>query len=203
MQTTLYLIRHGQTKWNQEKRMQGWQNSDLTDMGKNQAVLLGEKLSNKSIVFDAFYSSPSQRALETRNLINQSLQFPEYESNGFQEINMGNWEGKTYEEIQNLDKLEWQCFWEAPLSFQATNQGETFSDLSLRSRESIQEITELYQGKVVGIVSHRITIKTIVADLLGMSIEKLEDVDPNSMTKITLINEQAILEVYSDTSHYE
>ena len=98
MQTTLYLIRHGQTKWNQEQRMQGWQNSDLTDVGKNQAILLGEKLEKEAIVFDAFYSSPSERALETRGLINQSLRFPEYEASGLQEINMGNWEGKTYDE---------------------------------------------------------------------------------------------------------
>lgn len=203
MQTTLYLIRHGQTKWNQEQRMQGWQNSDLTDLGKNQAILLGEKLEKEAIVFDAFYSSPSQRALETRGLINQSLQFPEYEASGLQEINMGNWEGKTYEEIERIDKEDWQRFWDAPLSFQATNQGETFEDLSLRSRESVQKMVELHQGQVIGMLSHRITIKTMVADLLGVSIENLDDVAPNSMTKIVLTDEQAILEVYSDTSHYE
>lgn len=47
MKTTIYFIRHGQTQWNKEQCMQGWQNSNLTDLGKEQADLLGKKFKKK------------------------------------------------------------------------------------------------------------------------------------------------------------
>lgn len=200
---TIYFIRHGETEWNKKQRMQGWQNSNLTNLGKKQAYLLGEKLKSQNLQLDLFYSSPSLRALETRNIINQALDFETHEDSGFQEINMGTWEGKTYSEIIAKNPKEWHNFWKKQEDFKAENKGETFEELSFRSFNSLKRVIKDNKGKQIGIVSHRITIKSMIADLFGVSISELEDVKPNSVTKVSILDGVATLEIYSDISHYE
>ncbi|MEC1652355.1 histidine phosphatase family protein [Bacillus vallismortis] len=59
----LYIARHGQTQWNVEKRMQGWLDSDLTELGQYNARALGERLRDNE--FNQVYISPSKRTEET------------------------------------------------------------------------------------------------------------------------------------------
>ncbi len=63
----LYIARHGQTQWNVEKRMQGWLDSDLTELGLYNARALGERL--KDIELNQVYISPSKRTEETAKTI--------------------------------------------------------------------------------------------------------------------------------------
>lgn len=201
MKTTFYLIRHGQTVWNEMKKMQGLKNSDLTESGIKQATLLGEKLANEPI--DLICTSPSVRAIRTSELVNQQLKVPVIKDDGFQEIDMGLWEGKTYTEIEHKYPKEWDLFWHDPLNFQAENKGETFADLNKRSANSLDEMIKTLPGKHVAIVSHRITIKMMVSNLLDIPLTELEDVLPNSLTKIVVENGKATLIDYSNISHYQ
>nr|WP_241781106.1 histidine phosphatase family protein [Lactococcus lactis] len=93
----IYLIRHGQTKWNLENKMQGSLNSDLTVEGVKQAVSLGKEL-NKHY-FDHIYSSTSPRALETSRLIFGDEKKTSSDLLG--EIAMGAWEGKLIKKLKN------------------------------------------------------------------------------------------------------
>lgn len=63
----LYLVRHGQTEWNIQKRMQGWEDSALTEKGVNNAIALRKKL--EGVEFTAAYTSTSERTIETARLI--------------------------------------------------------------------------------------------------------------------------------------
>ena len=63
----IYFVRHGQTIWNTQKRFQGLSDSPLTELGIEQAKLLGKKL--KNVKFDKFYSSALKRANDTANYI--------------------------------------------------------------------------------------------------------------------------------------
>ncbi len=87
---TLYITRHGETKWNTEKRMQGWSDSSLTENGVKNAILLGNRL--KDIEFDAIHTSPSQRTIITANLIKGDRKIPLIPDDQLKEINMGIWE---------------------------------------------------------------------------------------------------------------
>ena len=74
----IYLIRHGQTQWNTEKRAQGYEgDSELTDLGKEQALLTGKYLNDyrSKTPFDAIFSSPQKRALDTANIIKEQINF--------------------------------------------------------------------------------------------------------------------------------
>lgn len=92
----IYITRHSLTTWNEEKRLQGWKNSDLTKQGLEDAKRLGNYLMNQS--FDGIYSSPLKRAKETAQLIfpNKTI----IEDNRLKEMNFGDYEGKFIDELK-------------------------------------------------------------------------------------------------------
>ena len=65
--TRVYLSRHGQTEWNVQKRMQGHNNSNLTELGIEQALALAERM--RDVQIDIAYSSSSQRAVNTTKIV--------------------------------------------------------------------------------------------------------------------------------------
>jgi probable phosphoglycerate mutase len=105
---TLFIIRHGQTDWNAEYRLQGQQDIPLNPTGRRQATENGAKL--KRVAGDlsayAFVSSPLQRARETMELIRTAAGF---DTQGYsiderlKEISFGDWEGWTNAEIAARD----------------------------------------------------------------------------------------------------
>lgn len=69
MKKTLYLMRHGQTLFNQRKKIQGFCDAPLTDLGIKQAKIAGSYFKENNITFDQAYSSTSERASDTLELI--------------------------------------------------------------------------------------------------------------------------------------
>ena len=67
----LYLVRHGQSEWNYQKKVQGQQDTILTEQGRIQAKKLGHRLKKENI--DAIYSSDLKRAYETANIIGKEI----------------------------------------------------------------------------------------------------------------------------------
>lgn len=201
MTTTLYLIRHGKTLWNLEKRMQGSQNSDLTQEGVEQAQKLATAL--ETIDFDAYYTSSSKRAQDTAELVFPSTTINPHDA--FTEINMGSWEGKTFAEIDAGNPLQWHNFFKDPLAF-VPDSGESFGDVLNRVATALDRILIEHQGKTVAIVSHRITIKIMIEYLLSGSMVALgeaEDILPNSVSVLEIDGLKVTLVKRSDTSHYE
>ena len=69
MKKRLYLMRHGETMFNEQKRIQGWCDSPLTELGKRQAQAAGRYFKEQGIVFDHAYSSTSERCCDTLELV--------------------------------------------------------------------------------------------------------------------------------------
>lgn len=201
MTTTLYLIRHGKTQWNLEKRMQGSQNSPLTQDGIDQAMKLSEKL--RTIEFDVYLTSSSKRAQETAQLV-----FPNntiVDHSAFTEINMGSWEGKTFQEIEALNPTQWHNFFKDPLAFEP-DSGESFEELYDRVSDALNELLIEFKGQSIAILSHRITIKMMIEYLLKGSMQELgeaEDILPNSLTIIEVNDTSTQVLLRSDISHYK
>jgi phosphoserine phosphatase len=201
--TTIYFIRHGQTEWNLEKRLQGHMNSPLTKDGEKQAKNLSNHL--EKLQFDAIYSSSSQRAIETTKIILKSkveiIQLDE-----LREINMGIWEGKKIQRIQDDDADNYQQFFEEPHLYKPANSGETFNGLLKRMVSTLEEIISNNKGKKILIVSHRFSLKTIINYYYGKELKDLKnlpDIPPASLSKISINQEgHPSVELYGDTSHY-
>ena len=195
----IYLIRHGQTKWNLEKKMQGSLNSDLTVEGVGQAVSLGKELSKH--YFDHIYSSTSPRALETSRLIFGDEKKTSSDLLG--EIAMGAWEGKTYQEIEKLAPLEWNNFFNHPFNYFPTKDGESFAQLEARLKVFIKEEGLRERSGKIAIVSHRITIRMLISLLLNnKELYGEMDLSSTSLSIIEVENKKAKLKLLNSTAHY-
>lgn len=88
---TLYLMRHGETLFNQQKKIQGWCDSPLTEKGKKQAAIAGAYFSEKNIQFDQAFSSTSERACDTLELVTDCAY---QQVKGLKEWNFGSMEAE-------------------------------------------------------------------------------------------------------------
>jgi len=148
----VYLIRHGETLWNTEKRLQGQLDSPLTDAGVQQAALLAGKLS--SVQFDAVYSSDLRRARRTTEIIMAQFNpVPVTFDERIRERNFGLFQGLTWEEI--TEKYPEEAAKE--LSGNPKNcapGGESKQQLLLRTRSFFEDIALQQTNKKILVISH-------------------------------------------------
>jgi probable phosphoglycerate mutase len=199
--TRIYLTRHGETEWNLRKIMQGWQNSDLTDLGRQQAKWLGNRLSK--IEFEAVYSSPLNRAVETAKIIKKDSFEDIIIKDHLKEMGFGPWEGKTSVEIEKDYKEAYSNFWEKPHLY-AGEACESYYDVRDRVMPIVNEIIERHDDNVL-IVTHTVIIKIIMAYFDARKMEDLWDppfMHQTSLNIIEIENNQPKIILHGDTSHY-
>lgn len=142
MSKTLYLMRHGQTLFNVRKKIQGWCDSPLTELGMNQAKIAGEYFQKNHIVFDHAYSSTSERACDTLECVTS---MPYKRVKGLREWNFGIVEGES-EDIN--PKLPYGDF------FKENYQGEGEMEMRQRLADTLESIMNQEDNQVVLAVSH-------------------------------------------------
>ena len=91
MKKTLYIMRHGQTLFNVQHKIQGWCDSPLTETGIKQAKVAGQYFKNNQITFDAAYCSTAERASDTLELVTG---MPYTRLKGLRELSFGKFEGE-------------------------------------------------------------------------------------------------------------
>ncbi|WP_143317059.1 histidine phosphatase family protein [Clostridium sp. HBUAS56017] len=162
MKTTLFLVRHGETKWNALGKFQGCTDIDLSDEGVYQAKLLRDRVENS---FDFIYCSPLRRANDTANIICSNVHIkPEIEP-AIREINFGDWEGLTLKEIKELYPENFNI-WRTDESTGPICGGDlSIKMASIRAKETILKIVNKHKGKKIMIVAHGGIIK---AGLIGL-----------------------------------
>lgn len=142
----LYLVRHGQTLFNLKGRAQGHCDSPLTDLGIEQAKMAGKFFKDHNIKFDEAYSSTSERACDTLELITD---LPYKRVKGLKEWNFGMMEGEP-EYLQ----LPWKEGQRSHEDFFVPWGGESAKDLAKRMSHTINNIVEKSTAKSILAVSH-------------------------------------------------
>ena len=163
----IYLIRHGQTEYNDKNIFRGQLDIPLNSYGISQAESIGKTL--KIIGFDAIYSSPLIRAKKTAEIINkyQSDKINFYIENDFTDLNYGTWQAKSHKEVKKTySKLyyEWET---SPYNIQLPG-GESLYEAQKRSFNSLKKIINKNSDKIICIVSHRVTNKLLISKILGI-----------------------------------
>ncbi len=166
----LYITRHGETEWNVEGRMQGWKNSNLTQKGIKNAEALGKLL--ESTEFRAIYSSTSQRAIHTAELIRGNRNITIITDESLREINLGELEGKLKEEYTDSDRQQLDSFWNRPHQYKALS-GEDFYQVRIRIEATLKKIISENKDSNIIIVTHGGIVKTMMAIFKGVPVEKL------------------------------
>ena len=154
--TTLLLIRHGETDWNAEGRLQGHTDRPLNDFGRRQAGALAERLAGDGIT--AVYSSDLSRALETAEILAARLELPVVTDPDLRERNWGNWEGLTGTE---RDRVEYV--------------GEATDAHGERVLRAVRRIAEQHPGERVVVVTHGGSLRRIQIATYGMALPVIEN----------------------------
>lgn len=156
----VYLVRHGETNWNRERRAQGQQESVLTEAGKAQALALAATL--RDIDIHEVYCSSSVRTRETAAIAFADRQLPTVYCDHLREIHMGPWEGRLYDELRQTDPEQFDAFWNRPDNF-LLEGAETFVQVQRRAIIRMNRILDESRSPSVAIVSHGLLIKTILS----------------------------------------
>lgn len=200
---TLYVTRHGETEWNIEKRLQGWKNSNLTEKGRRNAILLANRLQNTK--FDAIYSSPSERAFQTAEIIKQQRSICIFKDDNLREIHLGEWEGQTLEQLEQQFPHEYFAFWNTPHLY-TTETGETFFDIEKRVDAFLRSVVKNHKTGTVLVVSHSVWIKVLLAKCKNLPLKQLWQppyIHDTSLTIMTISGNDYNMIVEGDISHRE
>lgn len=201
--TEIFLVRHAQTQWNVERRMQGKCESDLTSLGIEQSFLLSLKLS--TLKFDAVYSSPSIRSYKTAKILVENKEIDIIQSDLLREIDFGSWEGRTFNDIQVNDTELFFIYKNMPSQFRAPG-GETFGEVQDRAFRFIKNVSEKHLGQKILTVTHGGLIRTVLTKLKGFNLDEVWNIEPLENTSITLIKTEgsSVELVYENlTDHLE
>jgi len=167
----IYLIRHGETDWNIDLRVQGKRDIPLNISGIKQAEILVSYFEESNI--DAIYSSNLVRAYETAKIIGQKIKKDVFIIPDLQEINMGTWEGNFWNDI----KIEYNDFihhWENNLENIPIPEGESYGQVQKRVVNAFTNIASKHKdNEQIIIVSHGISIKLLVAHLINLSVQNI------------------------------
>ena len=167
-ETEIILIRHGETEWNSQQRMQGHSNSDLSSVGQAQIQALGQWM--KNVPFDHIYSSDSLRAKQTAEAITQFSGHELKIDLRLREKNLGVFEGLTSEEAKERHPEVFRLFKTAGSKY-VIDEGESTQQLQDRALEIVEEIRIKHPEERVLLVTHGGFIRVVMKHSLGLSLE--------------------------------
>ncbi len=200
----IYITRHGQTVWNLEKRLQGWKDAPLTDLGKRQAKALGKRI--REIDFDKIYCSPLGRTRKTAEIAldgeeDATIIFDER----LKEINMGEWEGMKAESVKEKYPEYYDIFWNSPDKYEPKT-GESYDDIKDRVLDALEDIVEDNSDETILIITHGCASRVMLSYFEGRPLSELWETPTLKETNLSLIDvdeEGSKILMYGDTSHLE
>ena len=166
----IYIVRHGETKWNKEKRLQGSTDILLSDAGRDLAIKTGHALMDTPI--DKIYSSPLKRAYETAVLIRNGRDIEIITDERIRELNFGSFEGKSYTELIDNDTA-FKYFFNEPQFYEPADDGESLNHLIERAGSFMKEVVEPLEVSCqrIMIVAHGAINKGIMSYIKKHSLE--------------------------------
>ena len=194
----LILIRHGETLWNKEGRIQGTSDVELSEAGIEQARRLALSLKDSEI--GAIHASPLKRAYRTAEIINGFHGKMIEVHSELMEMDQGDFEGLSFKDLMIREK-EFLHRWVADPASVRMPGGESLEDLQKRAWQPIEKMVAAGQNALV--VAHNFTIAVILCRLRQISLSQFRStcVDTASKTLIRFRQGQVHIEVINDRSH--
>ncbi|HEX2999218.1 MAG TPA: histidine phosphatase family protein [Armatimonadota bacterium] len=199
--TTIYFIRHCEAAGNTKGVLQGRSDSDISGNSAKQLELVSLRLRN--VPFSAIYSSPLRRAYKTAQAINRYHDLEIQKDEHLIEIDMGDWEGRSWADIE-AEGPEMLTIWnERPGDFQAPG-GEAIPHVAERMWQAALAIAQENDGKTVCAVSHGCAIRCLLCRALGKPVSEMGEIpwcDNTAVTVIEFEDGRAHVVRMNDASH--
>ncbi len=191
----LVLVRHGQSQWNLENRFTGNVNVDLTEQGRAEAKLTGDKLKKKNIQFDSAFTSVLKRAEETLQIILKEIAQPGIKINRDAALNE-----RSYGQLQGLNKAELAekygadqiHTWRRSFDVRPPD-GESLKDTQNRVLPYYTEhiLPLLKAGKNCMIVAHGNSLRSLMMVIENLSEDAITQVDvPTGVPRLYQFDER-------------
>jgi alpha-ribazole phosphatase len=196
----LLLVRHGQTSWNLQSRFQGNSDIPLDETGQRQALALGSRLSEEPI--DVIFASDLKRSWDTAKIISERNKTPLIPEPRLREVNFGEWEGLTYDEIKTNYPQALES-WEKDMLHAAAPGGENLEQLASRVNDTFERIMSEHASEDVLVVAHGGSLQILLCLLLGLSPLDYWKFyfSRASLSIIHLYDEGPVINLLNDTCH--
>lgn len=183
MKTTIIMVRHGFSIFNELKRFTGNVDSPLNELGKKQAEKAAGYLKDFNI--HKIYSSDLCRAYDTAELIAMHHKLEVIKDKKLREIYAGEWENKTFEYIASVYNEQY-ALWRNNINMCCPEGGETVKDFYKRIKEAVFDIIDENRGKTVCIVTHATPIRVMKSEAVKEYLKGMNNVGwcPNASINI-------------------
>ncbi len=201
--TRIIAVRHGETAWNVDARIQGQMDIGLNDKGRQQALRVGKALSGEPI--SAIYSSDLGRAFDTARSIAEVAGMQVVPHTGLRERGFGMFEGKTFDEIQETwpdHATHWRKRipdWEPP------EGGESLLQLRERVSRTAQALAARHTGEQIVMVAHGGVLDTLYRLATGQEVNspRTWQLPNGAINRLLWTPEGFTLVGWSDTQHLD
>lgn len=178
MTQQLILIRHGQTNWSKENRIQGSLDVPLNKQGRQESIELAKKL---DVPVDIIFTSQLSRAYESADLIAKRLNFKGKAKRlkELNEINQGVWQGLLVEEARKRYKKIYTK-WETHPTSVKPPQGESLAQVHDRVITAVQKIVDKHPSQNICFVTHKVVTAIIKIYYLHLDMDEIWDILPHT-----------------------
>lgn len=163
--TRVIMLRHGETLWNREQRMQGQADVGLSELGRRQAAAAAQALAGERL--ETIWASPLQRAADTARTVAEVHQMDVHLDARLTEINIGDWAGRTWADVCREYPGQAQRIRRGE-DFRRSATGETAEEMAQRGKAVLSEIVATHPTGTVLVVTHGLFTRVVVGHLLGL-----------------------------------
>ncbi len=199
----IILVRHGESVWNNQRRIQGSRDPDLSQRGRRQTDLLVSHLrAHLTPVVAAIFTSPLRRAAQTADQIAAAYRIPVVREPDLREMSLGKWEGMTVAEILATYPGCYEQWLEDPFAFPAPG-GEDLRVFERRVVGALERMRGDHPGVDLIVVSHGGVIKALLCFALGLDVRYLFRLkqDNTAVNQIELDGQMRRVLLLNDTCH--
>lgn len=166
----LLLVRHGETMFNRERRLQGCRDVPLSDLGIRQADACADYIASFSHgKITAVYSSPLSRAYVTAGTIGKAIGIDVVTDDRLKEIDVGALEGMTWDEVQSA-YADFMAEHRADPIGTRYPGGESVVDVSARARYLANTFVRHHGNETIVVVGHAIVLKALICHVLNLDV---------------------------------
>jgi phosphoserine phosphatase len=199
----ILLIRHGQTQWNQVERFRGHFDVPLNEVGLAQAEATASHISAQWNP-TAIYSSPLSRAMVTAQKIAQPFNLTVIPDPGLMDIDFGQWQGLSVEEVHDRWPDETWNWLHAPTKLVIPG-GDSFLQVQTRALDFISRLLPIHKNGTIVLVSHIVVNRLIMLGLLGLDINHFRILrqDNCGINLLKIEGDEFFFECMNDISHLQ
>lgn len=170
--TRIYIVRHGETDWNVERRFQGQTDTHLNANGVAQANEIAREISRLDETFAAIYASPLMRTMQTARPIATALGMQIQTDDALKEIYCGQWEGLNPDQIEAKFPGMLQQ-WRSNISTFRMPDGESVTDVQKRTSKFYRAARDRHPGEAFLVVAHGASLLSMIAYMFGWDLDEI------------------------------